>query len=714
MQITQEYDIFGLGFDRLLNRELAPLNLMPDLGLPSFMQSGFYETNPSVIGSGELRENISLVEGYLQSSNFVTGVTGWRIDADGNLEANSGTFRGTITASALDIPDTTTANSFHVETDGDTFWGCNVADFVSDPNNAIAYVLKTGAAKFSNVILTGLQAGSAVDAAYLSGLVLQGNLNVANRGWTQTCVFSITDADTVAWGTGTFTASDGTAYSIAVGNTGNMSAKTYIYLDTAISTTAYQVTTTSTTAVGAGKVLIAIAQNGTGEATYQVLQGQGGQNIDASSIVAGSVTANELSSSITYTGSLIISAGGHIRGNQTDYATGTGFFLGYSGGAYKFSIGNGSDPNNLLTWDGVNLTVNNSTLSSQDIYGDGTDGDVDINSGTFSSGPITNNVLTRDAFLNNLTLSGGDLNCGGYRLIVKGILTINSGYKIHRNGNNGSNGGNATGYINGCAGNKAEGLASGSMYGSPAGQHGAVGGRGLNSSLALLCLNGGNGTTGTGTAKNIVGAGKAGGNGGFGGGGFGACSAGTGAGAGAATGTVFNYPHNIISAYFLYDTLPSPDILRTSSGSGSAGGGGGGGYNKTGDTNIVAGGGGGGAGSASSGGILFIAAKKIVNNGSIQVNGGKGGDGGNGADATSSTLNSACGGGGGGGGGAGNGGLMILIYSTLSGSGTITATAGVKGNKGIGGNGLAPYGVKGYDGQDGTVGSDGIIIQLQR
>lgn len=38
--------------------------------------------------------------------------------------------------------------------------------------------------------------------------------------------------------------------------------------------------------------------------------------------------------------SVTIGSNGHIKGGQTDYETGTGFYLGYSGGKYKFSIGN--------------------------------------------------------------------------------------------------------------------------------------------------------------------------------------------------------------------------------------------------------------------------------------------------------------------------------------------------------------------------------------
>lgn len=46
---------------------------------------------------------------------------------------------------------------------------------------------------------------------------------------------------------------------------------------------------------------------------------------------------------------------GYIRGNQTDFNTGVGWFLGNSGGEYKFSIG---DPdNNHMTWNGTDLTI---------------------------------------------------------------------------------------------------------------------------------------------------------------------------------------------------------------------------------------------------------------------------------------------------------------------------------------------------------------------
>jgi hypothetical protein len=241
-------------------------------------------------------------------------------------------------------------------------------------NPAGSYLTWDGSALTVNgALVAGV--GSSIAVAYLSGTLAQANLNVADRGWSQTCAFSVTDADTIAWGAGTFTSADGTAYSIGAGNTGNMSAKTYIYLDVAVSLTAYQTTTTATTAVGAGKVLIAIAQNGTTEATYKVMQGQGGENIDAANIVAGSITANEIAASTITAGKLSVTtlssivanlgsitagnitldSSGYIKGGQTAYNTGTGFFLGYDTSAYKLSLG--SPTGDRMLWDGSGLTI---------------------------------------------------------------------------------------------------------------------------------------------------------------------------------------------------------------------------------------------------------------------------------------------------------------------------------------------------------------------
>lgn len=71
--------------------------------------------------------------------------------------------------------------------------------------------------------------------------------------------------------------------------------------------------------------------------------------INATAGYAGSATALVYESTGINTG-----VTGHIRGGQTDYFTGTGFFLGYSGAAYKFSLGS---PTSYLTFDGTDMVL---------------------------------------------------------------------------------------------------------------------------------------------------------------------------------------------------------------------------------------------------------------------------------------------------------------------------------------------------------------------
>jgi hypothetical protein len=92
--------------------------------------------------------------------------------------------------------------------------------------------------------------------------------------------------------------------------------------------------------------------------------------IDGSLLVTGSVVAGAIGTlsggladidtnigDIT-SGTITLGANDHIKAGQTAYNTGTGFFLGYSGATYKFSIGNAGT--NALTWDGSTLTVKGS------------------------------------------------------------------------------------------------------------------------------------------------------------------------------------------------------------------------------------------------------------------------------------------------------------------------------------------------------------------
>jgi hypothetical protein len=75
--------------------------------------------------------------------------------------------------------------------------------------------------------------------------------------------------------------------------------------------------------------------------------------------VLSAITVN--TGALTVQDSLTISTTGNIKGGQTAYNTGTGFFLGYSGGAYKFSIGSSTIN---MTWDGSAFTVTGGVIQT--------------------------------------------------------------------------------------------------------------------------------------------------------------------------------------------------------------------------------------------------------------------------------------------------------------------------------------------------------------
>lgn len=89
-----------------------------------------------------------------------------------------------------------------------------------------------------------------ITAAQIANLTLTSSkVQTGLMSYSHDLVFSVSSSTVVAWASGTLTTSDGTAYSIVSGNTGTMSAQTYIYLDIAVSSTVLQVTTTMPTAV---------------------------------------------------------------------------------------------------------------------------------------------------------------------------------------------------------------------------------------------------------------------------------------------------------------------------------------------------------------------------------------------------------------------------------------------------------------------------------
>ena len=106
--------------------------------------------------------NGSIVNGgTIQSPNFSPGNAGWRLDSNGNIEANdgnfrgditgaSGTFSGTVTVNAIDIGGDD-ATSAHIDSAGNLWLGASVANKATAP----ARISNAGMAVFTDVKIGG-------------------------------------------------------------------------------------------------------------------------------------------------------------------------------------------------------------------------------------------------------------------------------------------------------------------------------------------------------------------------------------------------------------------------------------------------------------------------------------------------------------------------------------------------------------------------------
>lgn len=368
-------------------------------------------------------------------------------------------------------------------------------------------------------------------------------------------------------------------------------------------------------------------------------------------------------------------------------------------------------------------TAPDASPSAIDFYGDGSDGTHTIDGSSQTISPwLSAGALTRDVYLNNVTITGsGVLRPSGYRIFVRGTLTITSGGQIQENGSAGGTagagspafGGGGSQNPGGTAG--AAGVAvhgAGSVGASNAGAIGRVGaigpGSGNNNGNAG---SGGNGSVASTNSFSIT----SGANSGAGGaaGGNGSQSGGTAGAAG--TGSAPTAPTFGIHKFTDYETFLEPNNYTPTSYSlytgsaGGAGGAGGGSGNSV--TSFFGSSGGGGGGGGAAGGNIVIYAFNLVNDvsGGIQAGGGSGGVGGAGGAGAANTG----GAGGGGGGAGGNGGLILVFYTTMSGTGTMTvagASGGAGGAAGAIGTGTS---IVGQAGSIGGTGANGTVLLIQ-
>lgn len=122
--------------------------------------------------------------------------------------------------------------------------------------------------------------------------------------------------------------------------------------------------------------------------------------VNGSIVKAGNISVTDLSTikndmGAIVAGSLTVNTTGFVRGGQTAYGTGSGFWLGYDSTTYKFSIGNATKS---LKWDGTDLIMTGDVLTSGKVISTNGTGTVLVNGVTYTSSIIgvasTNNGVT--------------------------------------------------------------------------------------------------------------------------------------------------------------------------------------------------------------------------------------------------------------------------------------------------------------------------------
>jgi hypothetical protein len=97
IEIPQHLDLFQRGLDAFgqspLTFENSEVNKKAQTMYEADVPSNFIQDGDTIV-------RLNMIEGYLQSDGFVSGSEGWRIDSEGNVEFNNGTFRGTLSAAS--------------------------------------------------------------------------------------------------------------------------------------------------------------------------------------------------------------------------------------------------------------------------------------------------------------------------------------------------------------------------------------------------------------------------------------------------------------------------------------------------------------------------------------------------------------------------------------------------------------------------------------
>jgi len=276
-----------------------------DLGYDGFLQRTLLRTPK--MSPTEARNSIPA--GSVSASNIIppmnatTDIVFSSTDADtaawttGTIYFANGTNSGTIdSGNTGDISATT-----YVYYDRETLGALQTTTVVGNAtglNKLLVAIIEEGASgkdcKITPTIAAGLIVTGITAGQIAAGVITTDLLTVGSRSFTSTIAWTATDADTATWASGTIRTADGTDYSISAGNTGNIAAATFVYLDIDTSVTVLQTTTTASTAVGNNKLLVAIVTAGaSGSKCVIDVISSTGTTISGNNITTGKVQSSD-------------------------------------------------------------------------------------------------------------------------------------------------------------------------------------------------------------------------------------------------------------------------------------------------------------------------------------------------------------------------------------------------------------------------------------
>ena len=97
IDIPEKKTLFDAGLNQFGQSPLRFFGAEENDRAMTFGESG---VPSNFIKDGDMIVRLNVIDGYLQSNGYVEDTTGWRIDGDGNVEFESGKFRGDISAAS--------------------------------------------------------------------------------------------------------------------------------------------------------------------------------------------------------------------------------------------------------------------------------------------------------------------------------------------------------------------------------------------------------------------------------------------------------------------------------------------------------------------------------------------------------------------------------------------------------------------------------------